>query len=117
MTGSDLADAAWSFRTGATIVARVPATIVFRIIIRVVNGRRARPGWAWVKNGRLWRRTTWPATGARYVFVARVLTYLISRFVSSVGSRATAVSAGAVSAVWTAASSPPSAVPKWCGET
>ena len=63
-----------------------------------------------VKNGRLWRRRTLPATGARYVFFASAFTHFATRFVSSVGVSRMAVSTGAVSAVWTAESRPPSAV-------
>src|SRR5437773_1493133 len=96
ITGSDWTEAAASFRSGATITVRVPPTIWCWIVIRVGNGRRARPGWEWVKNGRLWRRITAPATGARYVFLARVFTHLTTRFASSVGVSATVVPAGAV---------------------
>ena len=76
--------------------------------MRVGKGRRVRPGCACVKKGRPWRRITVPATGARYVFLASVFTHLATRLVSSVGVSRIAVSAGAVSAVWTAASRPPS---------
>ncbi len=59
-------------RPGASAaVRRSPSacrvTIASRISIRVGNVRSARPGCACVKNGRLCRRITLPATGARYV--------------------------------------------------
>ena len=110
MTGSDLTASALSFFTGATIAVWSPLTTASRISIRVGKGRSARPGCASVKNGRLWRRRTLPATGARYVFFASVFTHLATRFVSSVGVSRMVVRAGAVSAVWTAESRPPSAV-------
>ena len=109
MTGSDLTAAASSFLTGATITVWSPLTTASRISIRVGKGRRARPGCACVKKGRPWRRSTVPATGARYVFLARVLTHFATSLVPSVGVSRMAVSAGAVSAVWTAAARPPSA--------
>ena len=46
--------------------ARRRSTIACSIIIRVGNRRRARPGCECVKNGRLWRRSSVPSTGARY---------------------------------------------------
>src|SRR5215472_6701774 len=116
MIGCDFADAAGMIFRGARIVVRGPATVAARIRIRVGNFLSWRPGRECVSTGRLCRRITAPATGARSVLAASFPTHLTMRCMSKVGVSGTTVSAVAVSAVWTAAATS-SAVLKWCGET
>ena len=102
MIGSAFAAAAAILRRGARIVVRAPLTIAARIRIRVGNFPSARPGRECVSTGRLWRRITVPATGARSVLAARVFTHFTMSCMSKVGVSGRTVSAAAVSAAWTA---------------
>src|SRR5262245_33930907 len=102
MIGCAFAAVAATVFSGARIVVRVPLRMAARIRIRVATFTSERPGRECVSTGRLLRRTTAPATGARSVLVARVRTHLTMRCMLYVGVSGTTVSGVAVSAVSTA---------------